>query len=78
MMVATRRASLSSDNSCYEFLFTQTPSAMAIKWSGSEACFEETEDQLSPGHFENTGSTLFFYVECSYLVIIKPKHCRIY
>ena len=47
------------------------------KWSGSEACFEETEDQLSPHHFENTGSTSLFYVECSYLVIIKSKDCRI-
>ena len=48
---------------------------------GLEARFEETQEpQLSTGHFENTGSTLFFYAhdaECSYLVIIKPKHSRI-
>ena len=61
----------------HEFLSTQTPSAVAIKWPGSEARFEESEDQLSPRHFENTGSTLFFCVECSYLVIIKPNYSRI-
>ena len=62
----------------YEFLSTQTPSAVAIKWLGSEACFEETEDQLSPRYFVNTGSTSFSCVECSYLVIIKPNHSRIF
>ena len=51
-----------------EFLSTPTPSAAAVNSSGSEALFEETQDQLSPRHFENTGSNLFFYVECSYLV----------
>ena len=53
----------------YEFLFTQIPSAVTvvIKWSGSEARSEETEDQLSPRHFENTGSTSFVYEECPYL-----------
>ena len=56
----------------YGFLSTLTPSAVALKWSGSEACFEEIEDQLSPRHFENNDSTPFFCVECSYLVIIKP------
>ena len=54
----------------HEFLSTQTPSAAAVNWSGSEARFEETQDQLSPRHFENTGSNLFFYVECSYSVNI--------
>ena len=44
---------------------------------GSEALFEETEDQLLPCHFENTGLTSFFYVAYSYLVIIKPNHSRI-
>ena len=43
----------------YEFLSTQTVSAVAIKRSGSEARYEETEDQLSPRHFENTGSISF-------------------
>ena len=57
----------------HEFLSTPTPSAAA----GSEARFEETQDQLSPRHFENAGSNLFFYVECSYLVNIKPNHSRI-
>ena len=47
------------------------------KLLGSEAHFEETQDQLSPRHFENTGSNLFFYVESSYLVNIKPNHSRI-
>ena len=36
----------------HEFLSTQTPSAVAIKWSGSEARFEESKDQLSPRNFE--------------------------
>ena len=49
----------------YEFLSSQTLSAVAIKWSGSEARFEETEDQLSPRKFESTGSNSFFYVDCS-------------
>ena len=61
----------------HEFLPTPTPSAVAVNWSGSEARFEETQDQLSQRHFENTGSNLFFYVECSYLVNIKPNHSRI-
>ena len=37
----------------------------------------ETQDQLSPRHFENAGSNLFFYVECSYLVNKKPNYSRI-
>ena len=58
---------------CLIFMnFCPTPSAVAMKWSGTVAPFEETEGQLSPCHFENTGSTSFFYVECSYLVFIKP------
>ena len=61
----------------HEFLSTPTPSAAAVKWSESEAHFEETQDQLSPHHFENTGSNLFFYVECSYLVNMKPNPSRI-
>ena len=61
----------------HEFLSTPTPSAAAVNWSGSEARFEETQDQLLPRHFENSGSNLFFYVECSYLVNIKPNHSRI-
>ena len=61
----------------FEFLSTQTPSAVAIKWSGSEARFEGAEDQLSLRHFENTGSTSFSYVESSYLVIKKLQHSRI-
>ena len=44
----------------HEFLSTQTPSASAVNQSGSEARFEETNDQLSPRHFENTGFNLFF------------------
>ena len=50
---------------------------MAVNWSGSKARFEETQDQLSPRHFENTGSNLFLYVEFSYLVNIKTNHSRI-
>ena len=61
----------------HEFLSTPTPCAAAVNWSGSEARFEETQDQLSPRDFENTGSNLFFYVECSYLVNIKPNYSRI-
>ena len=61
----------------HEFLSTLTPSAAAVNRSGSEAHFEETQDQLSPRHFENAGSNLFFYVECSYLVNISPNHLRI-
>ena len=61
----------------HEFLSNPTPSAAAVNWSGSEARFEETQDQLSPRHFENTGSNSFFYVECSYLVNIQPNHSRI-
>ena len=57
----------------YEFLSTQTPSAAGIKWSGSEARFEETDDQLSPRHFENTGLTSFFCVECPYFSNYKAK-----
>ena len=52
----------------HEFLSTPTPSAAAVNWSGTEARFVETQDQLSPHHFENTGLNLFFYVECSYIV----------
>ena len=48
----------------HEFLSTPTPSAAAVNSSGSEARFGETQDQLSPRHFENTGTNLFFYVEC--------------
>ena len=59
------------------FLSTPTPSAAAVNWLGSEAQFWETQDQLSPRHFGNAGSNLFFYEECSYLVNIKPKHSRI-
>ena len=55
----------------HEFLSTPTPSAAAVNWSGSEARFEETQDQLLPRHFENTGPNLFSYVECSYLVLRK-------
>ena len=61
----------------HKFLSTPTPSAVAVKWSGSEASFEETQDQLSPRHFENAGSNLFFCVEFSYLVNIKPNPSRI-
>ena len=61
----------------HEFLSTLTPSAVAVNWSGSESRFEETQDQLSPRHFENTGSNLFLYVECSYLANINPNHSRI-
>ena len=61
----------------HEFLSTRTPSAAAVNWSGSEARFKEIQDQLLPRHFENTGSNLFFYVECSYMVNIKPNHYRI-
>ena len=61
----------------HEFLSTLTSSAAAVNWSGSEARSEETHDQLSPRHFENTGSNLFLYVECSYLVNVKPNHSRI-
>ena len=61
----------------HEFLSTPTPPAAAVNWSGSEARFEETQDQLSPRHFTNTGSNLLFNVECSYLVNIKPNHSRI-
>ena len=60
-----------------DFLSTPTPSAAAVNWSGSEARFEETQDQLSPRYFESTGSNLFFNVECSYLVNIKPNPSRI-
>ena len=60
-----------------DFCQTPTLSAAAVNWSGSEAHFGETQDQLSPCHFENAGSNLCFYVECSYLVNIKPKHSRI-
>ena len=38
---------------------------------------KKTQDQLSPHQFENTGSNLFFYVECSYVVNIKPNNSRI-
>ena len=62
----------------HEFLSTQTPSASAVNWSGSEASFEETQDQLSPRHFENTDTNLFFDIECSYLVNVKPNHSRIW
>ena len=61
----------------HEFLSTPTSSASAVNWSGSEARFKETHYQLSPRHFENTGSNLFFYVECSYLVNIKLNNSRI-
>ena len=61
----------------HEFLSTPTLSAAAVNRSGSEARSEETQDQLSPPHFENTCSNLFFYVQCSYLVNIKPNHSRI-
>ena len=61
----------------HEFLSTPTPSAAAVNWSGSEARFEEPQDQLSPRHFEHAGSNLFFYVECSFLVNIKPSHSSI-
>ena len=61
----------------HEFLSAPTSSAAALNWSGSEARFEETQDQLSPRDFENTGSNLFFYADCSYLVNIKPNHSRI-
>ena len=61
----------------HEFLSTSTPSAAEVNWSGSEARFEETKDQLSQRNFENTGLNLFFYAECSYLVNIKPNHSRI-
>ena len=37
------------------------PVCFGNKAVGSEARFEETEDQLSPRHFENTGSTSFLY-----------------
>ena len=47
----------------HEFLSIPTMSAAAVNWSGSEARFEETQDQLSPRNFENTCSSLFFYVE---------------
>ena len=60
------------------FLSTPTPSAAAVNWSGSEARFEETQDQLLPRHFENAGSNLFFNIECSYLVNIKANHSRIW
>ena len=46
----------------HEFLSTLTLSAAAVNWSWSEARFEETHDQLSPRHFENTGSSLFLYI----------------
>ena len=62
----------------HEFLSIPTPSAAAVNSSRSKARFEETQDQLSPRHFENTGLNLFFYVECSYLVNIKPNHSRIF
>ena len=61
----------------HEFLSSPTPSAVAVNWSGSEALSEETQDQLLPHHFENTGSNLFFYVDCSYLVKIKFNLFRI-
>ena len=35
----------------HDFLSPQRPSALAKKWSGSEARFEDTENQLSPRHF---------------------------
>ena len=44
----------------HDFLSNQTPSAVAKKWSGSEARFEDTEDQLSPRYFQYTGLTCFF------------------
>ena len=60
----------------HEFLPTPTPSAAAVNRSGSEAHFGETQDQLLPRHFVNTGSNFFFYVDCSYLVNIKPNPSR--
>ena len=43
-------------SNCHEFMSTPTPSAAAVNCSGSESRSEETQDQLSPRHFENTGS----------------------
>ena len=57
----------------YEFLFTSTPSAAAIKWSVSEASFEETQEKLWLRHLEKNWCNFIFLCR----VNIKSKHCRI-